>query len=75
MRYCPAQPKTPLLRSLTDLCCTEPDFTARMVEEHAGFRASAYRLLNRMVELQILREERVKIQGQKVWTVPLSNRP
>lgn len=54
-----AQPKTPLLRSLTDLCCTEPDFTARMVEEHTqGFRASAYRLLNRMVELQILRHER-----------------
>ena len=51
-----AQPKTPLLRSLTDLCCTEPDFTARMVE------------------LQILREERVKIQGQKVWTVPALNR-
>ena len=69
-----AQPKTPLLRSLTDLCCTEPDFTARMVEEHTqGFRASAYRLLNRMVELQILREERVKIQGQKVWTVPALN--
>ena len=70
-----AQPKTPLLRSLTDLCCTEPDFTARMVEEHTqGFRASAYRLLNRMVELQILCEERVKIQGQKVWTVPALNR-
>ena len=31
-----------------------------------------YRLLNRMVELQILREERVKIQGQK-WTVPALN--
>lgn len=29
-----AQRKTPLLRSLTDLCCTEPAFTARMVEEH-----------------------------------------
>ena len=29
-----AQPKTPLLRSFTDLCCTEPAFTARMVEEH-----------------------------------------
>ena len=70
-----AQPKTPLLRSLTDLCCTEPDFTARMVEEHTqGFRASAYRLLKSMVELQILREERVKIQGQKVWTVPALNR-
>ena len=33
-----------------------------------------YRLLNRMVELHILREERVKIQGQKVWTVPALNR-
>lgn len=70
-----AQRKTPLLRSLTDLCCTEPAFTARMVEEHTqGSRASVYRLLNRMVELQILREERVKIQGQKVWTVPALNR-
>ena len=29
-----AQRKTPLLRSLTDLCCTEPAFTAHMVEEH-----------------------------------------
>ena len=29
-----AQRKTPLLRSLADLCCTEPAFTARMVEEH-----------------------------------------
>ena len=70
-----AQRKTPLLRSLADLCCTEPAFTARMVEEHTqGSRASVYRLLNRMVELQILREERVKIQGQKVWTVPALNR-
>lgn len=70
-----AQRKTPLLRSLTDLCCTEPAFTAHMVEEHTqGSRASVYRLLNRMVELQILREERVKIQGQKVWTVPALNR-
>ena len=70
-----AQRKTPLLRSLTDLCCTEPAFTAHMVEEHTqGSRASVYRLLNRMVELHILREERVKIQGQKVWTVPALNR-
>ncbi len=70
-----AQRKTPLLRSLTDLCCTEPAFTAHMVEEHTqGSRASVYRLLNRMVELQILRGERVKIQGQKVWTVPALNR-
>ncbi len=70
-----AQRKTPLLRSLTNLCCTEPAFTAHMVEEHTqGSRASVYRLLNRMVELQILREERVKIQGQKVWTVPALNR-
>lgn len=70
-----AQRKTPLLRSLTDLCCTEPAFTAHMVEEHTqGSRASVYRLLNRMVELQILREEHVKIQGQKVWTVPALNR-
>ena len=70
-----AQRKTPLLRSLTDLCCTEPAFTAHMVEEHTqGSRASVYRLLNRMVKLQILREERVKIQGQKVWTVSALNR-
>ena len=70
-----AQRKTPLLRSLTDLCCTEPAFTAHMMEEHTqGSRASVYRLLNRMVELHILREERVKIQGQKVWTVPALNR-
>ena len=45
------------------------------MEEHTqGSKASVYRLLNRMVELQILREERVKIQGQKVWTVPALNR-
>lgn len=70
-----AQRKTTLLHSLADLCCTEPAFTAHMVEEHTqGSRASVYRLLNRMVELQILREERVKIQGQKVWTVPALNR-
>ena len=47
-----------------------------MVEEHTqGSRASVYRLLNRMVELHILREERVKIQGQKCGLSPLSTAP
>ena len=54
-----AQRKTPLLRSFTALCCTEPDFTARMVEGHTqGSRPSGYH-----------------IPGQKCWLSPLSTAP
>lgn len=63
---------TPALRAVVDLCCAEPAFTGGMVERHAGVsRATAYRTVEGLERVGLLRLEREKIRGQRVWTVPL----
>lgn len=50
--------------------CAEPAFTASMLEQHTGVsKATAYRLVDALVEAKILRVEK-KVRGQKVWTCP-----
>lgn len=60
------------LRAVAELCCSEPAFTAGMVENIAGIsKATAYRTVDSLTEAGLLREERsVKVRGQKVWVVP-----
>ena len=60
------------LRAVAELCCSEPAFTARMVENIAGIsKATAYRTVNSLTEAGLLQEERsIKVRGQKVWVVP-----
>lgn len=55
---------------LARFVCAEPAFTAGMLEEHAGIsRATAYRLVDSLVEAGVLRVEK-KVRGQKVWSCP-----
>ena len=60
------------LRAVAELCCSEPAFTAGMVENIAGIsKATAYRTVDSLTEAGLLREERsIKVRGQKVWVVP-----
>lgn len=58
------------VRLLARFVCAEPAFTASMLEQHAGVsKATAYRLVDALVETKILRVEK-KVRGQKVWTCP-----
>jgi len=56
------------LRAIATLCTTEPAFTARMVEQLNIPISSAYRILDKLVDQEILRTEQ-KIYGQSVWSV------
>lgn len=60
------------LKAVAELCCSEPAFTAGMVENLAGItRATAYRTIDSLTNAGLLREERsIKVRGQKVWVVP-----
>ena len=66
--FATAQRVTKNLEALADLCTTEPAFTAQMVSELGVPVSSAYKLVNRLVEANILRQEH-KIRGQAVWSV------
>ena len=60
------------LRAVADLCCSEPAFTAGMVENLAGIsKATAYRTVDALTDAGLLRQEpSIKVRGQKVWVVP-----
>lgn len=59
------------LREIADLCCSEPAFTGRMVEDLANVsKPTAYRTLRELVEGGLLREEKAKAFGSTVWTAP-----
>lgn len=58
------------LRAVAEFCCTEPVFTAGMLERGSGVSvATAYRTVDYLVEAGILREES-KVAGQKTWSCP-----
>jgi len=63
-----AQRITKNLRVVAELCTTEPAFTARTVENLGVPSSTAYTIINKLVEHDILRPEQ-KIQGQSVWSV------
>lgn len=63
-----AQRVTKNLRAVAQLCTTEPAFTARTVEALGVPTSTAYTIINRLVEHEILRSEH-KIRGQAVWSV------
>lgn len=60
------------LRAVAQFCCSEPAFTAGMVESIAGIsKATAYRTVESLTQAGLLKEERsIKVRGQKVWVVP-----
>ncbi|WP_030015671.1 Fic family protein [Curtobacterium sp. S6] len=59
------------LRAIADLCCAEPAFTGRMVEDLAHVsKPTAYRTVQELVERGLLREENAKVSGSTVWTAP-----
>lgn len=60
------------LRAVADLCCSEPAFTAGMVENLAGIpKATAYRTVDALTDAGLLRREpSIKVRGQRVWVVP-----
>lgn len=59
------------LRAVARLCCTEPAFTASMVENLAGVsKPTAYRTVDVLTRAGILRAEHERVRGQRVWTVP-----
>lgn len=59
------------MRKIAKFCCTEPAFTADMLERNTGVaRATAYRIVDELVNAGILREENIKVRGQKVWSSP-----
>ncbi|WP_312797388.1 hypothetical protein [Kocuria sp.] len=60
------------LRAVADLCCSEPAFTAGMVENLAGIsKATAYRTVDALTDAGLLRQEpSIKVRGQKAWVVP-----
>ena len=61
---------TASLKEVARFVCSEPAFTAGMLEEHASVsKATAYRIVDSLVEAKILREEK-KVRGQKVWSSP-----
>lgn len=56
------------LKTIAKLCTTEPAFTASMVERLGIPTPSAYRIIRKLVDHDILRTEK-KIKGQSVWSV------
>lgn len=66
--FATARRVTKNLQAVAELCTTEPAFTAQMVNELGVPVSSAYKILSRLVEADILRQER-KIRGQSVWSV------
>lgn len=56
------------LRSIAELCVTEPAFTAGMVTALGIPSTTAYTALGRLVDKGLLRSES-KISGQSVWSV------
>ena len=56
------------LQAVAELCTTEPAFTARTVENLGVASSTAYTIINRLVEHNILRPEQ-KIRGQSVLSV------
>lgn len=61
--------RTQNLRLLTELCTTEPAFTAQMVQAKGIPSSSAYKILGKFESAGILKVEQ-KIRGQRVWSVP-----
>lgn len=66
--YSTAQRKTTNLEIVANLCATEPAFTARMVQERGVSLSTTYKILDKLVDHNILRAEG-KIAGQSVWSV------
>lgn len=64
-----AQRRTANLLTIAELCASEPAFTAQMVTDRGISASSAYRILDRLVEAGIIRQEK-PIRGSTVWTVP-----
>ncbi|WP_229723064.1 Fic family protein [Rothia aerolata] len=61
---------TQSVRLLAQFVCSEPAFTASMLEQHAGVsKATAYRLVDSLTQSGLLRIEK-KVSGQKVWSCP-----
>ncbi|MFL0422658.1 MULTISPECIES: hypothetical protein [Kocuria] len=63
---------TASLRAVARFCCSEPAFTAGMLESIGGVpKATAYRTVDELTTVGLIRHERsVKVKGQKVWVVP-----
>ncbi|MGU3434818.1 Fic family protein [Actinomycetes bacterium M1A6_2h] len=63
---------TASLRAVARFCCSEPAFTAGMLESIGGVpKATAYRTVDQLTTVGLIRHERsVKVKGQKVWVVP-----
>lgn len=58
------------IRQIASFCCTEPAFTAAMIEDSTGIaKSTIYRILAGLVDLRLLREEE-KIRGQQTWSSP-----
>ncbi|WP_051129657.1 Fic family protein [Yaniella halotolerans] len=66
--YATAQRKTKNLQIVANLCVMEPAFTVGMVQERGVALSTAYKILDRLVERNLLRTES-KIGGQSVWSV------
>ena len=71
--YATGKRVTKNLKAVTELCTSQPAFTAHMVEQLGVPTASAYRIINHLVDHGVLRTEQ-KIHGQSVWTVSPLNR-
>lgn len=66
--YSTAQRRTKNLQTVADLCAMEPAFTAGMAQERGVALSTAYKILDSLVEHDVLRAES-KIRGQSVWSV------
>ncbi|WP_092613671.1 Fic family protein [Raineyella antarctica] len=64
-----AQRRTVNLLIFAELCASEPAFTAQMVTDRGVSPSSAYRILDRLVAVGVIRQEK-PINGATVWTVP-----
>ena len=64
-----AERRTKNLLAVADLCASEPAFTADMVTARGVPTASAYRIVERLEQAEIVKAER-PIHGVTAWTVP-----
>lgn len=63
-----ARRRTGNLLTIAELCAAEPAFTAQMVTDRGVPLSSAYRILDRLVAVGVIRPEK-PIHGVTVWTV------
>ena len=63
------------VRKIARFCCSEQAFTAGMLESETGVaKPTGDRMVTELGSQAILREEKTKVRGQKVWSSPAMTR-